>query len=99
MEPPAKPLDYLPTTSAKWTLWLSLFLAALPYAMPQSLLTDMRLSEETLLWCLRLLWSSIVLAAGAYVTLFLVIKHHRENGILINIGLSRETDDLGDRLR
>jgi hypothetical protein len=98
MEPPAKPLDYLPTIAAKWTLWGSIALAMLLYALPHSLLIDMRLSEETLLWFLRLLLSATVLLVGAYATLFLVIKHFRENGVLINIGLSN-IPDLGDRLQ
>jgi len=99
MEPPAKPLDYLPTPGAKWSLWLSIILSALPYALPQSLLIDMRFSEDTLLWFLRLLMSAAVLLAGAYITLFLIVRYFRQYGVLINISLNRETDDLGERLR
>lgn len=98
MEPPTKPLDYLPTTSAKWTLWISLFLATLPYALPQSALKDMRLSEETLLWCLRLLMSALLLLAGAYLTLFLVVRHSRKNTGQLNIGLTNPPE-LAERLQ
>ena len=89
MEPPAKPLDYLPTASAKWTLWGSIVLATLPYALPQSLLKDMRLSEDTLLWISRSLMSSIVLLIGAYFTLTLVLIHYKKPKLDLASALER----------
>lgn len=58
--------NYLPTKISRVALYLAVPVGGLPFLLPQSLLSDMRLSTETLQWFLRL-------GASAGILLLLVL--------------------------
>jgi hypothetical protein len=76
MEPPSKVIEFLPSTQAKWVLWLSLFLSGLLYALLQYLQVDTLLPLAQAQKLSMLLPSAILLLVGAYIVLFFVVKKY-----------------------
>ncbi len=78
MEPPEKVIEFLPSTPAKWILWLSLFLSGLLYALLQYLQVDTLLPLAQSQKLSILLPSSVLLLIGAYLTLFFVVHAYNK---------------------
>lgn len=76
MEPPSKVEEFLPSTQAKWALWVSLSLSGLLYALLVWLQADKLLPLAVAQKLSILLPPAALLLVGAIFVLYFVIKAH-----------------------
>ncbi len=85
MEPPAKLIEFLPSTPAKWVLWLSLFLSGSLYALLQYLQVDTLLPLAQAQKLSMLLPSVLLLLIGAYLMVFFVVRAYNKKTVVVTI--------------
>ncbi len=94
MEPPAKVIDFLPSSQAKWVLWLSLILSGSLYALLQYLQVDTLLPLAQAQKLSILLPSVLLLLIDAYLMVFFVVRAYNKKSVTVTItGISSSNPD------